>query len=401
MIGNRKIWNRLSGSIVGSLFVAGLLFSPSAASTAFAQSPSNPPVSQEVDPNYVLGPEDVLIITVRGVQEFTGDYLVTKDGTIGFPIVGTIQVAGMKTSELQKLITDGLKKELKEPQVTVNVKEMRPSRIYILGSVNRPAFYDYKKGWRISELVAVAGGTTIPPERLKAIIFRTGSPTNKVDLKKIMVLGDDSADVELKPGDVVNVQPEAQIRVNVVGEVKTSGIKQIFEGQGAVEALASADGPTDRARLSQAKITRHGQDIPVDLYSAVINGDSSKNIVLEDNDTLYVPQQYTRISVVGTVQKPGSQPLPDGRPWTLSMALGEAGGLAPHAKDSGILTRIGPDGKAQNIKFSYKNLGTKSDPDYVLQDKDVVFMPQSGALNINDISVFGNIYWIAKVAFGI
>jgi polysaccharide export outer membrane protein len=390
MTGNRYLW------IVFSCFVAALFFF-GPVSTASAQSPDKAPATQEVDPNYVLGPEDVLTIIVRGIPEFSGDFMVTNDGMISFQIVGTLKVAGLKASEVQQKLTLGLRKELKDPQVTVNVKQMRPMRIYIQGAVNRAQNYDFKKGWRISELVAMAGGLNLPAERLKAIVFRQGSPTVIVDLKKIFVNGDDSADLALQAGDFVNIQPDPQVRVNVVGEVTQSGMKQIYEGQGAVEALAAAYGPTQKAALSRAKIVRAGKEIPVDLYAAVINADSTKNITVQDNDTLVIPQQYARVAVVGTVPRPGSQVMPDGRDWTISMAISEAGGMAPHAKGKVVLTRIMPDGKStKSYDFSVSKLGTKGNPDMVLKDKDLLFIPQSGATQLQDLSSFATLYYVAR-----
>lgn len=376
--------------VLGLFFVAGA--TPVLSERALQQQ------STDVDPNYVLGPEDMMTIVVRGIPEFSGDFLVAYDGTIRFQIIGTIKAAGMSLSELQKKITEGLKKELRDPQVTVNLKQPRPRRIYIQGAVNRAEFYDYKKGWRITELIASAGGLNLPPERLKALIFRQGSPTITIQLRKILIDGDDTADLELQPGDFVNIQPDPQVRVNVVGEVNQSGLKQVYEGQGAVEALAAAFGATQHAALSRAVITRAGKAIPVDLYAAVINGDTTKNVAIMDNDTLTIPQQYQRISVVGMVNRPGSQVLPDGRPWTLSMAIGEAGGIVPRAKGQGVLSRVGPDGKIQTIKFSVKTLGLKNNPDLQLKENDLVFLPQSGAVNFNDYSGLATIYYVLRTA---
>jgi polysaccharide export outer membrane protein len=75
--------------------------------------------------DYKIGPEDVLTIITRDMPEASGDYMVRPDGTIGFPIAGTIKASGLSPSELQAQLTEALKKELRDPVVTVNVKQMQ------------------------------------------------------------------------------------------------------------------------------------------------------------------------------------------------------------------------------------------------------------------------------------
>ena len=350
---------------------------------------------------YILGPEDIIQITVRNVPEMSADYMVQLDGTIFFPVVGQVKVGGMSSKDLKEYLEKGLSKELRDPQVTINVKTLRPNRIYVFGSVGHPGVLDYKRGWRLSELIASAGGTVLPPERLNAIIFRAGTPTQKISLRKVFVDADDAANIAVMPGDSINVQSDITVRINVVGEVRTPGMHEIIEGQGAVEALSAGGGETQVSALSRAKIVRHGSEMPVDLYSAVIDGDTSKNIKLEDNDTLVIPQQYARVAVTGNVGHPGSQLLPDGRPLTLTAAVAEAGGLSGGAKSKGVqLFRVGSDGKTHKTVYDWKKIGrTQADP--VLQDKDIVFIPQSGASNLNEITTFSNLYFIIRTITGL
>ncbi len=373
--------------------------------TACAKMPTDTPKSDAVkqtqvpanSDTYELGAEDVLTIYVRNVPEMSGEYLIQLDGTIYFPVVGQVKAAGMSAKELQQYLEKGLSKELRDPQVTVNIKTLRPNRIYIYGSISKSGVYDYRKGWRLSELIAVAGGLALPPERVSAILFRPGNPNLKVSMRKVFIDADDAADFAVQPGDSINIQTDAQVRVNIVGEAKSPGVHELFEGQGVVEALASGGGQTDRAALSRAKVIRRGKEMPINLYAAVIDGDTSNNMVMEDNDTLEIPQQYQRVAVSGQVGHPGAIPLPDGRPYTLADAISEAGGAGSHSKREGCqLLRVGPDGKTHSTTYNLKLLGTKGHPNPVLQDKDVVFVPESGAPSLNDFSGFLNLFWVLR-----
>lgn len=369
-----------------------------------AHGPAADSVKAQIPENsetYILGPEDVISIYVRNVPEMTADYLVQLDGTLFFPIVGQVKAGGMSAKELKDYLEKGLSKELRDPQVTVNIKALRPNRIYVFGSVSKPGVEDYKRGWRLSELIASAGGVAQPAERLNAIVFRAGSPTQKIPLRKVLIDADENANIAVQPGDTINIQSDVTVRINVVGECRQPGMHEIIEGQGAVEALSAGGGETAQSALSRAKIVRKGQEIPVDLYAAVIDGNTGKNVKLEDNDTLVIPQQYAKVAVTGNVGHPGSQSLPDGRPLTLLAAISEAGGLSQGAKMSGVqLFRVGPDGKTQRTVYDYKKIGSKV-PDPVLKDHDIVFVPQNGKPNLGDITNFSNLYFIGRAILGL
>lgn len=362
------------------------------------QSGSNSDASQgiEIDRHYLLGPEDVLSVTVQNVPEDSGDFLVRPDGHISFPIAGNLMVAGHTVKEVEAMLTKGLATQLRNPQVSVNIKEMRKNRIYVDGSVRSPSSYNFKKGWRISELIAVAGGLTDEPQRLTAVLYDPGHPTQVVPLRKIFLDVDDRSDLPVQPGDSLYVRPQPTMEINVVGQVARSGVVKIYEGQGAVQALGAAQGGTPQAALSKAEIIRGGHVIPVDLYDAVINGDASKNVVMKANDTLVVPQEYEQVSVVGTVARAGPVLIPDGRPLTLSSAIGDAGGLATRAKQAAVLTTVGKDGKLVSKSYNLKTLGTKGHPDPVLKNNDVVFVPQSGAPSFNDFLGISQLYYTVR-----
>src|SRR6476619_8393953 len=135
--------------ILAAAMVFGVLASPAA---VMAQKPGDQKPPSMLPSDYKIGPEDVLTIITRDMPEASGDFMVRPDGTISFPIAGTIKAAGLTPSDLQSQLTEALKKELRDPVVTVNVKQMRINRIYILGIVSHPGLYDFKPGWRLTEL---------------------------------------------------------------------------------------------------------------------------------------------------------------------------------------------------------------------------------------------------------
>ncbi|MCA1947322.1 MAG: polysaccharide export protein, partial [Armatimonadetes bacterium] len=190
----------------------------------------------EIPSDYKLGPEDVISVVTRDVPELSGDFLIRLDGKFTMPIIGDVEAAGLTVTELKYRLEQALRRELREPQVTVNVKQMRLNRVYVLGAVGRPSIIDYRPGWRLTEAIAAVGGLANLPERLRALVIR-GGKTTVVELREIFIDGKNESNLLLQPGDVISIQSDATIRVNILGPVGRPGLVTILEGQGIVEAL--------------------------------------------------------------------------------------------------------------------------------------------------------------------
>src|SRR5271155_5091454 len=93
------------------------------------------------DPNYVIGAQDVLDVSVWKEPELTRSVPVRPDGKISMPLLNDVQAAGLTPSQLAAQITQSLKKFLADPQVTVIVSTINSQRVYIMGEVNRPGAY--------------------------------------------------------------------------------------------------------------------------------------------------------------------------------------------------------------------------------------------------------------------
>lgn len=347
------------------------------------------PQSPALDEHYRVQPEDAISIVVRDIAESSGDFLVRKDGYITVPMVGEIKIAGLTTKEIAALLTEKLKKEIRSPEVTVNLRSSSVQRIYTMGAIRSSGVLDWKPKWRLTEVIAAAGGLSSSAERTKVLIFRPGSKHINVNLRSLLVDGDDDVNLEVMPGDVLNFQTDVSVRVQVVGDVGRPGLVEVLEGQGVVEALAAAGGGLETARLSGAKIMRKGQEMPIDLFAAVKKGNPSLNQTVKDGDTLYVPTLTAKVAVIGQVGRPGPIVVPDGETLTLTQAVTLAGGPSRQAKtDSIAVVRMGPDRKPVATKYDLKQLLRADKPleDPLLQDGDLVVIAQSGKTGLGEIS---------------
>jgi polysaccharide export outer membrane protein len=108
-----------------------------------------------------IGVDDTFDVRVYGEPELTGAFRVATDGTIDYPLVGRLQVTGLRTGEIQKLLVDKLKDRiLKDPQVVVTIKERNSQKISVLGQVTRPGQVSYYPNMTIVDAIASAGGFT-------------------------------------------------------------------------------------------------------------------------------------------------------------------------------------------------------------------------------------------------
>jgi polysaccharide biosynthesis/export protein len=112
------------------------------------------------DPNYIIGGQDVLDISVWKETELTRSVPVRPDGKISMPLLNDVQAAGLTPTQLAALITERLKKFVTNPQVTVIVTQINSQRVYLLGEVSRPGAYPILPGMTILQGLSSAGGFT-------------------------------------------------------------------------------------------------------------------------------------------------------------------------------------------------------------------------------------------------
>jgi polysaccharide export outer membrane protein len=124
------------------------------------------------NPNYVIGAQDVLDISVWKEPELTRAVPVRPDGKISMPLLNDVQAAGRTPLELAADITAGLKKFVTDPQVTVIVSTINSQRVYILGEVTRAGAYPLLPDMTVLQALSSAGGFTQYANLKKIYVLR-------------------------------------------------------------------------------------------------------------------------------------------------------------------------------------------------------------------------------------
>jgi polysaccharide biosynthesis/export protein len=158
--------------------------------------------------DYVIGPEDVLLVNVWKEPDFTATVPVRPDGKISLSLVHDIQAAGLTPIALSKSIATELKRYVSEPRVTVVVTAMNSRRVYLVGEVSRPGAVPLGSNVTVLQMISSAGGFS-PFANLKNIyVLRTEEGKQKkypVNYKQLLKGENQAQNIVLKPGDTIVV----------------------------------------------------------------------------------------------------------------------------------------------------------------------------------------------------
>jgi polysaccharide export outer membrane protein len=206
-----------------------------------------------------LGMGDMVRITVFRNPDLTTEARVSERGTVLFPMIGEVPVAGLTPSQAGSRIADKLKagRYVVNPEVTVSLAQINSRQVSVLGSVMKPGRYPLDStNVRLSDFLAVAGG--IAPggsDEVTILTNRNGKQEKlEVDLGAMMRNGDLSKNLALEPGDTVFVQKAPM--VYIYGEVQKAGAYPLQPHMTVMQALALGGGVTVRGTERGLQISR-------------------------------------------------------------------------------------------------------------------------------------------------
>jgi len=228
---------------------------PPAAGAVSAQPPAGGPS----DGGYLLGPEDVLEITVWGYGDLTRVVPVRPDGQISVPLAGTVPAAGRSAERLAKDLTRAFAKYIINPQVTVSVREFRKIHVSMLGQVAHPGTYTLSPGARILDAISMASGVTESAALPQAQLVRASGETRPVSLDGLLLRQDLSLNLPMEPGDTLIIPEDTTSKFFVLGDVNHPGVYPIKGEVTVLQALAIAGGPVMHGTSTSktANIIRH------------------------------------------------------------------------------------------------------------------------------------------------
>ncbi|WP_064664197.1 SLBB domain-containing protein [Pseudoalteromonas sp. MQS005] len=282
----------------------------------FAGEPTTfmPNENAAVPDTYLVGRGDQLLINFYGKESASYEVIVDREGRINIPDLSPVQVAGLTFAEVKELIKLKVEQEVIGVKAFVSLGQLRSMRIMVLGEAYKPGSYSVSSLTTVSHALFVSGGVSDIASLRNIQVKRAGKVVTNFDLYDLLISGDSSNDIILKPGDVVFV-PSVGSQVTVEGLVKRPAIFELKKGETAKELLAMAGGLKPGAYTKNAVVERFKNNrkevLTVDFSASNIN------YIPQDGDRIRfntVSAQYNNVvNLVGAVVRPGSYQWYEGK----------------------------------------------------------------------------------------
>jgi polysaccharide export outer membrane protein len=246
--------------------------------------------------DYLIGPQDVLMIQVFDQADLGGKYAVETDGTFSFPLVGRVKAGGLTLrgfeEALRARLADGY---FRNPQVTVGIESYRSQRVFVMGEVRTPGPVPLTGGMTLIEALSRAGSTSPAasgevsivraPQGAKGPVLPDQEDAAEMFRARIRDLeaGSLTQNIELRDGDTIFV-PRAET-LYVFGQVKSPGAYPMQTDTTILQALSLAGGVSENGAMNRIKVVR------------IINGEKKEiKVKLTDRvqagDTIIVAERY-------------------------------------------------------------------------------------------------------------
>lgn len=270
------------------------------------------PATATVPPDYVVQPGDAIDIAMSGSLSGSVSRNVDTNGMIFLTGVGSVRVAGVHNSDLQRVVARAIGTKFRGFNVSVTITKLRGIRVYVTGFANNPGAFTVSSLSTLANAVFQAGGPNSGGSWRDIKLYRNGHEVANFDLYQLMRGGSRVNDVPLQNEDVLFI-PSAGPQVAVIGSVNEEAIYEAKPGESVAAMLAAAGGPNTIGDPTRFVIyhsddaDRAGpQQMPIELATStpVAPGDI---IQMLSTGTLSMPtsNQKVLVRVEGEVRKPG------------------------------------------------------------------------------------------------
>ena len=249
----------------------------------FGQAPSSfAPVDViPVGPDYILGPDDELWISVWGQINSVNNYVVDREGKITVPKSGVIYIAGLNYAKATKLIEERFSTLYKPSAVKINVSmgRLRTIGIFVVGKVDKPGSYNVSSLSTLINALFAAGGPSKDGTMRDIQLKRNGETVVHFDLYDFLLNGDKSKDIRLMPQDVIFV-PSVGPLVGMAGNVKSPAIYELKGDTRVLDLIGEAGGTNGTAyndRLQLLRVNKEQEQALEEVNLSEISKGSEKN----------------------------------------------------------------------------------------------------------------------------
>jgi polysaccharide biosynthesis/export protein len=255
----------------------------------FETTPSTfaPATNIPVPPEYVIGPGDRFEVQLTGTTSGRSTMTVQRDGTVNFPELGPIAVAGMRFDEAKALLERRAGEQLIGTQASVQMGQLRSIQIWLAGDAVQPGAYTVSALSTITNALFVSGGVKEIGSLRNIELRRSGQTVTRFDLYDLLLRGDARADLRLVAGDVIFIPTIGRV-VGIAGEAQRPALYELKAENTAADLIRLAGGLTAEADQQLATLDRidpQQRRIVLDINLST----AAANTVLANGDILNVP----------------------------------------------------------------------------------------------------------------
>jgi len=251
--------------------------------------------------DYRIGRQDLLEISVFDVEELDQTVRVADDGSITMPLLGRLEVAGLTKTELEQNVAGLLaERYVRDPQVTVFVKEYTSKAVAVSGAVKKPGAYEMLGRKTLLEMISMAGGLDADIGK-QIIIFRQqdNGTTERipVDLDRLVYGADPALNVTVAPNDIIYVPAVEKVRIFVSGAVRNPDLYEVPRDEPVtlLKAITLAGGTTDRAAEKKVQIMRTDEDgsrVTLLVNLRHVKRGKAEDPILRPDDIVLIPEAF-------------------------------------------------------------------------------------------------------------
>lgn len=355
--------------------------------------------------NYTLGPDDVIQVSVFGIQEYSGELPVSPEGAIAVPNVGQIKVAGMTieaaTQKIRSTLGGSVYRTIQSggSKLSVSLTKIRSIKVTVIGS-NRPANYNLSSLSTVFNALYVAGGPNAYGSFREIELVRNNKVERKIDLYKLLLYGDQTDNISLRDNDVIRI-PAYKRRLEIQGQVKRPGIFELLPGESFQDVLQFASGFTDTAYRSSVKVFQYSDkerkvlDLKSEEFKTYQPGSGDLVVV-----NRVLNRFQNRVKIAGAVYRPDTYQLTE--QLRVADLIRKAEGLTEDAfTGRGQIIRLEEDLSKGIRSFDVKKaLAGDAGHNWLLQREDEVIISSVQELRDNfQVSIQGEVRMPGKFEF--
>ncbi|WP_293302769.1 SLBB domain-containing protein [Pedobacter sp. UBA4863] len=326
--------------------------------------------------NYIIGPDDKLIIDLTGDNERSYNLQVSPEGVINLEYVGRIAVGGLTIEQAISKIKAAMSKtypalKTGKTSVAINLGNIRSIQVTVTGQAIKAGSYTLPSLANVYRALYVSGGPSQNGSLRNIQVIRNNRVVATIDVYDFLLKGIQTGNIRLQDQDVINI-PAYDRRVEVTGEVKEAAIFEIKGNETLQDVINFAKGFTAEAYTAKIKTfqnTNKERRIR-DIYAAQYNSYQPKNgdkFIVE----AILDRFENRVEIIGAVFRPGVYALDKGL--TLASLIKKADGITEDAfLNRGYINRLNPDKTQYFISFDVAKILSGEEKDIPLTREDKV-----------------------------